>query len=91
MINVQTAGAALALALAIATTATPTLAKNGAAHRGFAAQARAVQAQDEGVSLARAKALRECNGRIANFRGFNQMATPRPIYGACMEEHGEPQ
>ena len=92
MINVQTAGAALALALAIAATATPALAKSGAAHRGFAARAQAVEVVNEdGVSAARARALRECNARIGSFKGYNQMSTPIAIYRTCMEQHGEPE
>ena len=67
MINIQTAGVALALSLAVAAIATPALAKNAAAHRGFAARAQAIEVLDEGVSFDRAKALRECNGRIAGF------------------------
>ncbi len=92
MINFQIAGAALALALAVATTATPVLAKSGASHRGYAARAQAVETvSEEGVSASRAKALRECNGRIAGFKGYNQMATPIALYRTCMEEHGEPE
>jgi hypothetical protein len=89
MINVQTVGA-LALALAIAAAATPALAKSGA-QRGHAARAQAVEATDEGVSAARAKALRECSGRIAGFKGYNQMSTPLAAYRTCMEQHGEPE
>ncbi|WP_068016676.1 hypothetical protein [Rhodoplanes sp. Z2-YC6860] len=89
MINIQTAGVALALSLAVAAIATPALAKS--AHHGFAARAQAIEVLDEGVSFDRAKALRECNGRIAGFKGFNQQATPRGVYRACMEEHGEPE
>jgi hypothetical protein len=92
MINVQTAGAALALALAVAATATPALAKTGAAHRGLAAQAQAIEAvNNEGVSAERGRALRECNGRIASFRGYNQMSTPTAAYRTCMEQHGQPE
>jgi len=92
MINFQIAGAALALALAVATTATPVLAKSGAAHRGFAARAQAIEAvSDEGVSAGRARALRECNARIGGFKGYNQMSTPMSLYRTCMEQHGEPE
>jgi hypothetical protein len=91
MINVQTAGAVLALALAVAATATPVLAKNSAAHRGSEARAQAIEAMDEGVSAARARALRECSGRISSFKGYNQMSTPTFMYRSCMEEHGEPE
>lgn len=87
MINFQTAGVALALSLAFAAITTPALAKS--AHHGFAARAQAIEVLDEGVSLDRAKALRECNGRVAGFKGFNQQATPRGIYRACMKEHEE--
>jgi hypothetical protein len=90
MINVQTAGAALALALAVAAIATPALAKSGA-QRGHAARAQAIEVMDEGVSAARAKTLRECSGRIAGFKGYNQMATPLALYRTCMEDHGEPE
>src|SRR3954471_8563500 len=92
MINLSTAGAALALALAlaVAATATPVLAKSGA-QRGFTARAQAIEVMDEGVSAGRAKALRECSGRIAGFKGYNQMSTPMSLYRTCMEEHGEPE
>ena len=90
MINIQTAGAVLGLALAVAAIATPALAKNGA-HRGFAARAQAIEVQDEGVSPDRARALRECNGRIAGFKGHNAMSTPLNIYRTCMTEHGQPE
>lgn len=89
MINIQIAGAALALALAVAATATPTLAKS--AQRGHEARAQAIEVLDEGVPAARAKALRECSGRIAGFKGYNQMSTPMHAYKTCMEQHGEPE
>jgi hypothetical protein len=89
MTNIQMAGVALALALVA--TATPALAKNGAAHRGFAARAQAIEVLDEGVSVARARALRECNERISSFKGHNQMSTPLNMYRTCMEQHGEPE
>jgi hypothetical protein len=89
MINFQTAAAALALAVAVAATATPALAKSG--QRGHAARAQAIEVMDEGVSGARAKALRECSGRIAGFKGYNQMSTPLFMYRNCMQEHGEPE
>lgn len=88
MTNIQMAGVALALAL-LATA--PALAKNGAAHRGFAARAQAIEVLDEGVSVARARALRECNERISSFKGHNQMSTPLNMYRTCMEQHGEPE
>lgn len=91
MINVQTAGVALALSLAFAAIATPALAKNGATHRGFAARAQAIEVLDEGVPFDRAKALRDCSARVGGFKGYNQQATPRGIYRACMEEHGQPE
>jgi hypothetical protein len=89
MINIQMAGVALALALVA--TATPALAKNGAAHRGFTARAQAIEVLDEGVSLDRAKALRDCSARVGGFKGYNQQATPRGMYRACMDEHGQPE
>jgi len=90
MINFQTAAAALALAVAVAATATPALAKSS--QRGHNARAQAVETvSDEGVSAARAKALRECSGRIAGFKGYNQMSTPLAQYRTCMEQHGEPE
>jgi hypothetical protein len=89
MINFQTAAAALALAVAVAATATPALAKSG--QRGHAARAQAIEVMDEGVPAARAKALRECSGRIAGFKGYNQMSTPLSTYRTCMEQHGEPE
>lgn len=90
MTNFQTAGAALALALAIAATATPALAKSGATQRGHAARAQAIEVvNDEGVSAARAKALRECSGRVAGFKGYNQMILPTSMYRTCMHDHGE--
>ena len=91
MFDFQTTGAALALAIAIAA-ATPALAKSGTVHRGFAARAQAIEVMtDEGVSAARARALRECNARIGSFKGYNQMSTPMSIYRTCMEQHGEPE
>ena len=90
MINFQIAGAALALALAVTATASPVLAKSGAAHRGLAARAQAIEAvSDEGVSAGRARALRECNARISSFKGHTQMITPLSMYRSCMYEHGE--
>jgi hypothetical protein len=90
MMNFQMTGAALALALAIAATATPVLAKSGATQRGHAARAQAIETvSDEGVSAVRAKALRECSGRIAGFKGYNQMSTPLAMYRTCMHDHGE--
>jgi hypothetical protein len=92
MINFQIAGAALALALAVAATASPVLAKSGAAHRGLAARAQAIEAvSDEGVSAGRARALRECNARISSFKGHTQMITPLSMYRSCMHERGEPE
>jgi hypothetical protein len=91
MINVQTAGVALALSLAFAAIATPALAKNGATHRGFTARAQAIEVLDEGVSFDRAKALRECSARVGGFKGYNQQSTPRGVYRACMDEHGQPE
>lgn len=93
MMNFQTARAmALTLALAFAAAATPALAKSGSAHRGAQARAQAIESVgEEGVSAARVRALHECNGRVAGFKGYNQMATPRSLYRACMEEHGEPE
>jgi hypothetical protein len=46
---------------------------------------------DEGVSAARARALRECSGRIGSYKGYNQMSTPMSLYRTCMEQHGEPE
>ena len=91
MINFQIAGAALALSLAVAAIATPALAKSGAAHRGLAARAQAIEVMDEGVTAGRARALRECNARISSFKGHTQMSTPIAMYRSCMEEHGEPE
>jgi len=82
--------AAIALALAIAATSTPALANSGA-HRGYAARATASAVLDEGVSIGRAKVLRECSGRIAGFKGYNQMSFPLATYRTCMEQHGEPE
>ena len=91
MFDFQTTGAALALALAVVT-ATSALAKSGTVHRGYAARAQAIEVMsDEGMSAARARALRECNARITSFKGYNQMATPTAIYRTCMEQHGEPE
>jgi hypothetical protein len=90
MINFQTAAAAVALAVAVAATATPVLAKSGA-QRGFTARAQAIEVMDEGVSAARARALRECSGRIGSYKGYNQMSTPMSLYRTCMEQHGEPE
>jgi hypothetical protein len=87
MVTFQTAAAALALAVAVAATATPALAKSG--QRGHAARAQAIEVMDEGISTARAKALRECSGRIAGFKGYNQMSTPLAQYRTCMHDHGE--
>jgi hypothetical protein len=89
MIKIQMAGVALALALVA--TATPALAKSGAAHHGFTARAQAIDVLDEGVSPDRAKALRDCSARVGGFKGYNQQATPRGMYRACMDEHGEPE
>ena len=82
--------AALALALAISGIATPSLANSGA-HRGYAARDQASAVMDEGVSIGRAKVLRECSGRIAGFKGYNQMSLPLAMYRTCMEQHGEPE
>lgn len=90
MINFQTAAAALALAVAIAATATPALAKSN--QLGHNARAQAIEVVNEdGVSGARAKALRECSGRIAGFKGYNQMSIPLNMYRTCMHDHGEPE
>ncbi len=91
MIDFQTTGAALALALAVVT-ATPALAKSGTVHRGYAARAQAIELlTDEGVSAARARALRECNARVGSFKGHVQMSLPTALYRTCMEQHGEPE
>jgi len=92
MINFQTAAAALALAVAVAATATPVLAKSAGAQRGHQARAQAIEVVNEdGVSAARGKALRECSGRIAGFKGYNQMSIPLNMYRTCMHDHGEPE
>jgi hypothetical protein len=79
---------ALALELAVAATATAATAKSRAA------QARA-QARDavteSGVSPERLRALHECNGRIASFKGYNGINTPTSIYRSCMNDHGQPE
>jgi len=84
---------ALALELAVAATATAT-AKSRAVHPGHQARAQAIEAVMEGgvsVSPERVQALQECNGRIAGFKGYNQMSTPISMYRTCMHEHGQPE
>ena len=85
---------ALALELAVAATATAATAKSRAGLPGHQARAQAIEDVMEGgvsVSPERVRALRECNGRIAGFKGYNQMSLPLATYRSCMHEHGQPE
>ena len=85
---------ALALELAVAVTATAATAKSRAVHPGHQARAQAIEDVMEGgvsVSPERVHALRECNARIAGFKGYNQMRTPIAMYRSCMYDHGQPE
>ncbi|WP_068028932.1 hypothetical protein [Rhodoplanes sp. Z2-YC6860] len=80
----------LALALGLAVAAAPT----AAMAKSRAAQARAQATEDVmegGVSPERVRALRECNARIARFRGYNALSTPTGLYKTCMADHGQPE
>ena len=82
----------LALALGLAVAAAPT----AATAKSRAAQARAQATEDvmEGggnLSPERVRALRECNARIARFRGYNALSTPTGLYKTCMADHGQPE
>jgi len=81
---------ALALELAAAATATAAPAKSRAAQTR--AQARdATTESGPGISPERVRALHECNGRIASFKGYNGVNTPTSIYRSCMNDHGQPE
>jgi hypothetical protein len=81
---------AFALELAVAATATAATSKNRAVQAR--AQARdAVTESGVGVSPERLRALQECNGRIASFKGYNGVNTPTSIYRSCMNDHGQPE
>lgn len=64
-----------------------------AAAPGHAARAQASQAGigAGGISADRARALRECNGRVANMKGYNQLAPEFGTYRTCMMQHGQPE
>jgi hypothetical protein len=81
---------ALALELAVVATAAAAPAKSRAAQAR--AQARdALTESGAGVSPERLRALHECNGRIAGFKGYNGINTPMSIYRSCMNDHGQPE
>jgi len=91
MINFRHATAALALGLAVAATAMPALAKSRATHPGHAARAQAIEGVIDGVSPDRARALRECNDRVASFRDYAWGVTQIELYRSCMAQHGQPE
>ena len=88
MTNFNTVTAALALGLAVA--ATPALAAQRIHHPGYAARAQAIPGDTgDGISVRRAAALRECNGKGDKFSQYAWGNFSSDEYRACMAEHGE--
>ena len=97
MIDLRKIAAALAfglvLGLALAAAATPALAKQRAAHPGYAARAQ-VPGDDNGgliTSGPRAQALRECNDQVAPFKDYTWGVDQDQRYRACMTQHDQPE
>ena len=90
MVNFKNATIALALGLAMIAGAAPAMAKSGAHHPGYAVRAKGVDV-GSGVSLDRAKALRECNAKIAPLRDYTWGVTEIDQYRVCMDQHGQPE
>src|SRR5262245_7281294 len=91
--NLATFAAALAVVLMVAAS-TPALAKSRAAQAGHAARAQAVEQviTQDGVSLDRAQALRDCNNQVASFKEYTWGGNaPSQIYRSCMAKHGQPE
>ena len=83
--------AAFGVALTLASA--PALAKNGAAHPGYQARAQAIEAvaAPDGVSRARARALRACNDLAAPFKEHTWGNFQSDLYRSCMTQHGQPE
>lgn len=80
--------ATIALALAMIAVAAPAMAKNGAHQAGDAARAKAIGGE---LSSDRAKALRECNAKVAPLRDYTWGVTEIDQYRVCMDQHGQPE
>ena len=82
---------ALVLGFALTATATPVLARSGAAHPGYQARAQAIGGAPVGgeVSAHRAAALRECNERGGKSLQYVWGNTQSDQTRACMAERGE--
>jgi hypothetical protein len=91
--NLATFAAALAVVLTVAAS-TPALAKSRPAQAGHAARAQAIEQviTQDGVSLNRAQALRDCNNQVASFKEYTWGGNaPSQIYRSCMAQHGQPE
>ena len=90
--TLTTLATALAVVLTVAAS-TAALAKSRA-QAGHAARAQATEQviTQDGVSLERAQALRDCNGQIASFKEYTWGGNaPSQIYRSCMAKHGQPE
>jgi hypothetical protein len=73
MIRANKSLAALALGLALSALATPSFA----------------QRSEDGMSAARAAAIRECNAQAGKYKQYTWGDTEEDTYRACMAEHGQ--
>jgi len=84
---------AAALAVVLTVTSAPALAKSRA-QAGHAARAQAIEhvVTQDGVSLERAQALRDCNNQVTSFKEYTWGGNaPSQIYRSCMAKHGQPE
>ena len=80
-----------AVGVVLAVTSAPALAKSRAVHPGYAARAQAIENVIDGVTLERAKVLRECNDRVVGFKDYTWGNTQADLYRSCMSQHGQPE
>ena len=82
---------ATAFAVALTLASAPAFAKSQLSPAARAAHAQAFEAVQDGISLDRAQALRECNGQVFSLKNYTWGNTQTDLYRSCMTQHGQPE
>ena len=90
MVNMSNITAGLMLGLVVTSAVLPASAASRGHHPGHNARAQAIeQSVEGGVSPDRARALRECNGKVGGMREYTWGVYAAHQYRQCMTEHGQ--